>query len=449
MRLSEYVDSEKRAVANNIKKTAFVTKITVCALAGLFILLTVFLIIDIFSMTVKYTLEAGDSLPSAYVLTGRNDAQYDFGDDGGEFNVPGEYEIYIESGRRRFKLKLTVVDTTAPRAQILKLNVNQNGPYPEAIDFFEDIVDVSSVTAKFKNTVDPSVLGTYEIELELVDAYGNKRSGRTEMNVIVDKTPPTIKLAEGKSVLGYLGEAIAYKKAVEVEDNCFGEVDITVDTSAVNPDKVGTYKIKYTATDKAGNSSVLETTVTISENKVSLDDLMKKIGELANTLGITKNMSKEQQVKLIYGYVNDPTQSNGDNANIKFTDVSHTGHTDWIREAYLTLQQGDGDCFSYFAVSKAFFEYFGIESRDIERSAGVRNDGTHFWQMVNIGTADNPNWYYYDATRLKTPHDSGNACLFTQAQLDAYNNKNKDFLRFDRTGYPTASTKTINTNYKW
>ena len=122
-----------------------------------------------------------------------------------------------------------------------------------------------------------------------------------------------------------------------------------------------------------------------------------------------------------------------------------------MREAYLALQNGSGDCYSYFAVSKAFFEYFGIENLDIERSKGVTTQsGTHFWSMVNIGTEKAPQWYYYDATRLAKPHRTGSGCLFTEEQLNDYNtNINKGFLTFDHTGYPETSAKTINAGYSW
>jgi hypothetical protein len=177
---------------------------------------------------------------------------------------------------------------------------------------------------------------------------------------------------------------------------------------------------------------------------------MERIGELASTLGITKSMSKEDQVKKIFAYVNSPTLSKNE-ANIVFTNESNTDRSDWMREAYLTLQKGSGDCYSYFAVSKAFFEYFGIENMDVQRSAGVTTQtGTHFWSMVNIGTEKSPQWYYYDATRLAKPHKTGSGCLFTEAQLQDYNSSvNVGFLTFNASGYPKASTKTINTDYAW
>ncbi|MBO5416298.1 MAG: transglutaminase domain-containing protein [Clostridia bacterium] len=445
---SKYTDSCAEIVGKNIKKVTLALKITVCVLAALMIFLAVALIIDIVGLTIEHTLEAGDKLPSAVSLSGKSNARYEFGDYDGEFTVPGEYEFYIISGSRRFKVKLTVEDTTAPRAELLQLYVNKGGPYPSAIDFFKNVTDASEVTARFKNGVNPSELGEYDIELELSDAYGNKRNYKTKMILITDTVPPVI--SGPSAITGYLGEAVAYRKDIVVTDNCFGEVKLDVDTSKVNPDKAGTYKVIYTATDAAGNASTFELNLTIVAERVTYEALMEQVGTLAAQLGITKNMTKEEQVKRIYGYVNSPNLS-ASTANIKFFDESNTDRSDWIREAALTLRAGSGDCYSYFAVSKAFFEYFGIENRDIERSKGVTTQsGTHFWSMVNIGTAENPQWYYYDATRLKTPHASGNACLFTESQLVDYNtNKQKGFLTYDHAGYPTASTKIINTGYAW
>jgi len=436
------------AVSGYRKKAITVTWITVCVLGVLFLALAVSLFVDLLGRTIEYTLELGDELPSAYTLSGgHGDAEYDFGSEDGVFDTPGEYVIYMEYGGRRVKIKLTVEDTTPPKATLLSLNVHRGGPIPAAIDFFKDVKDASEYTAKFKNTVDLSELGSYEVRLELFDTYGNKRNYETVVNVIIDTEPPTINAPI--SITGYVGEGVAYLKDVEAVDNCYG-VTLTVDSSAVDTSRAGTYKVKYTATDAAGLVTTLTLNVNIFEDRVTEEDLLAKVEALASELGITKSMSKEEQVKRIYGYVNSPRAS-ASSANIVFTNESNTDRSDWMREAYLTIERGEGDCYSYFAVSKAFFLYFGIDNLDIERSKGVTTQsGTHFWSMVNIGTENNPRWYYYDATRLAKSHPNGSGCLFTEAQLEEYNNKvNPGFLTFDHTDYPAAATTVINKNYSW
>lgn len=451
MNNNAYRGGFRKAVDENIKKMTLCVKITACALAVLMVALAIALFVDILGMKIEYTLEAGDELPSAAKLSGRAGAQYDFGDEDGEFTVPGEYTIYIIDGGRKIRVLLTVEDTTAPKAELLELYVNQEGPYPEAIDFFGDIQDASEVSAKFKNSVNASELGEHEVLLELSDSLGNKKNYRTKMTVIVDTQAPTFNGPDTASFTGYLGEGIAYLKVVEAVDNCFGEVEVEVDSSSVNINAAGSYRVFYKATDKAGNSATYELTVNILAERITREMVMSEIGKLASQLGITKNMTKEEQVKRIYAYVNSPTLP-GAQANIKFEDESNTDRSDWVREAYYTMQRGSGDCYSYFALSKAFFEYFGIENLDIQRSKNVTTQsGTHFWNMVNIGTERAPKWYYYDATRLAVPHrNGGSGCLFTEAQLEDYNtNVKRGFLTFDHEGYPEASQTTINTGYSW
>lgn len=436
------------AVLGYRKKATLVTWVTVFILGVLLLALAVSLIVDLLGRTIKYTLELGDELPSAYTMSGgHGDATYDFGSEDGVFDTPGEYVIYMEYGGRRVKINLTVEDTTPPKAELLSLNVHKGGPIPAAIDFFKDVKDASEYTAKFKNTVDLSELGSYEVNLELFDTYGNKRSYETVVNVIIDTEPPTINAPI--SITGYVGEGVAYLKDVEAVDNCYG-VTLSVDSSAVDTSREGTYKATYTATDAAGHTTTLTLDVNIFADKISEEELLAKIEALAGELGITKSMSKEEQVKRIFGYVNSPNSS-ASAANIVFTNSSNTDRSDWMREAYLTIERGEGDCYSYFAVSKAFFLYFGIDNLDIERSKGVTTQsGTHFWSMVNIGTAKSPRWYYYDATRLAKPHTTGSGCLFTEAQLESYNNNvNSGFLTFDHAGYPDAATTVINKNYSW
>ena len=140
------------AVAEHRKKVTRFVWVTAFVLGLLIVALAVSLFIDLLGRTIEYTLELGDELPSAYTLSGgHGDAEYDFGAEDGVFDTPGEYEIYITYGGRRVKVKLTVEDTTPPKATLLALNVHKGGPIPAAIDFFKDVKDASEYTAKFKH----------------------------------------------------------------------------------------------------------------------------------------------------------------------------------------------------------------------------------------------------------------------------------------------------------
>ncbi|MBE6546749.1 MAG: DUF5011 domain-containing protein [Ruminococcaceae bacterium] len=263
-------------------------------------------------------------------------------------------------------------------------------------------------------------------------------------------------LENGKAV-GYLGESIAYKSFVTVSGGS-GEVALAVDTSAVNASAVGEYTVRYTATDAAGNKKTLELTLVIRSGEYTPAKLNALVEAKAKELGLSAEMSKEVLVQKIYAYVNDPTAGK-DEANIYFSDMSNaaaqqeqqkqgvrirTGwESDWIEEAIRTLSMSrmEGDCFTYYSVSKAFFEYFGIENMGIQRAASSNEKGTHFWCIVNVGTEAEPKWYYYDATRLagQFGDNTKNACLIDEAKLRSYRTSQggTEFYKFDKwDGFP-------------
>ena len=286
--------------------------------------------------------------------------------------------------------------------------------------------------------------------LFVVDMVKDNGADKTQSK---DKTPPTVKLVEGDCIYMFAGETVSFRDKVRASDNG-GTVTLSFE-SYVNVNVPGTYSVVYTATDEAGNSSKLTVSVVVTKKDYTYDMLMSRIESLAKRLGITESMSKRDQVFAIYDYVNSPGKSAG-NANIVFTDESNVPdikrenwQNDWIEEAIRTIDSGEGDCYSYYSVSKAFFEYFGIENLGIKRDESQSNmSGTHFWLMVNIGSGNADAWYFYDATRLggKYKDKTNNGCLRTYAELMEYSpSKASDygFYAFDKSGYPQTATTPI------
>lgn len=286
--------------------------------------------------------------------------------------------------------------------------------------------------------------------LFVVDMVKDNGADKTQSK---DKTPPTVKLVEGDCIYMFAGETVSFRDKVRASDNG-GAVTLSFE-SYVNVNVPGTYSVVYTATDEAGNSSKLTVSVVVTKKDYTYDMLMSRIESLAKRLGITESMSKRDQIFAIYDYVNSPGKSAG-NANIVFTDESNVPdikrenwQNDWIEEAIRTVDSGEGDCYSYYSVSKAFFEYFGIENLGIKRDESQSNmSGTHFWLMVNIGSGNADAWYFYDATRLggKYKDKTNNGCLRTYAELMDYRpSKASDygFYAFDKSGYPQTATTPI------
>ncbi len=273
-----------------------------------------------------------------------------------------------------------------------------------------------------------------------------------------DKRAPVIKGPEGDTAVAYTGETIAYKSFVQVSDNS-GQFTLDVDNSKVDANAEGTYTVTYTATDGAGNKSSYKLTLIIKNGAYSETKMLALVAQKAQALGITDSMSTVQKVQAIYQYVNDPS-AGASEANIRFTDISNTPaqqsqagkkhrtgwETDWVEEACRTLSMGrmEGDCFTYYSVSKAFFTYFKIENIGIQRAETSVEKGTHFWSVVNVGTASEPAWYFYDSTRLGSTFSDGtrNACLITESKMKSY--ATEGFYDYVPTsGFPTLATKPV------
>lgn len=315
--------------------------------------------------------------------------------------------------------------------QLLSLTCAVGAPLPEAKDFVKELPN--GWTARFAQEYSYSSLGEYTLQLILTDSRGNESEHEVNFSLILDEEPPEIVGAKDLSAL--VGDGVSYRNGVTVRDNCDGAVTLTVDSSQVDNTTEGSYPVIYTATDAAGNASVVEIRVYFYLEQVTEAMLYTEIDRIIAER-IPSYLSREQQVREVYDYVY---------YHISYSDSSDK--SDWVRAAYEGIRTGQGDCYTYFALSKAFFARLGIENMDIQRTAGIVEE-RHYWNFVNVGTTQNPLWYHYDATRLSGIQHSG--CLLTDLQVQAYTKQRVDsdgqgnyFYVYDTTKYPESAATII------
>ena len=221
----------------------------------------------------------------------------------------------------------------------------------------------------------------------------------------------------------YVGEAISYLSGVFATDNIDTDVEITVDRSAVDTKKAGTYDITYTAKDDAGNTTSQSTTITLSEVKVTEEALHQVAQEVLSEI-TTADMTLEEKLWAIYKYTNN-----------HLTYWNSSDKDDWRAEAYRGITTGFGDCFTYFSVCQILFDEIGAEYLPVRRQGGVSR---HFWHMVKTSQG----WYHFDTCIHRPIY---NSFLRTDAELDAYTqqqeiyNPGYNYFTYDKTGYPSVS----------
>lgn len=271
--------------------------------------------------------------------------------------------------------------------------------------------------------VDLNTVGTYDIAYSVTDAAGNTTTVPATVTVTDDNTAPTVQGVHDISL--YIGSGVSYRSGVVVTDDKDPAPKLEVDSSKVDLSNPGTYPLVYTARDITGNTTRVEVTVTVAEKPTTYveeeainakaDELLKKI--------VTENMTDEAKVKAIYAYVRS-----------HYTYSGHSDKTDWLQGAYVMMDEGEGDCFNYYAITKLLLERCGIPNIDVRKVRNFPEDSDHYWSLVSI---DGGKTYYHLDTTPRVG-DGDDFCLVTDAFLDAYSAANKNCHNRDKSLYPAT-----------
>lgn len=378
----------------------------------------------------RMTIEAGQKITPCDI-TGDAGATFGADFDPDCVNHAGTHTFSVVSGGKTVKVKLKVKDTVAPVMQLKQINWAVGTPMPDPKYFVASTAEADNYTGQYIGELPNfNSYADYTVQVQYTDASGNKSPVYDAvLTLCKDTEAPAI---AAQDIECRVGDGIVWRNYVTLSDNCAGEISLSVDSSAVNTSREGSYTVYYTATDASGNVAKAQATVLVVTMNVTDEMLYTEIDKVIARI-ITPDMDKAAQCRAIYQYVQ---------GNIAYVNTSAKG--DWKYAAYMALfSTGTGDCYSYFAASKAFFERLGIQNLDIQRLPGY-TDNTHFWSLVNIGTADAPVWYHYDSTRLTADYNVS-GCLLTDAQVVAYDSwRAGDYFRiYDTTKYPATSAKII------
>ena len=160
-------------------------------------------------------------------------------------------------------------------------------PLPTAEDFAVSLPQ--NTTVRFAREYQFTRMGDYDLELEVVTQSGRKEQVQVQLRLIADTEAPVILGA--RDLVSYVGEGIAYRTAITLQDNCDCEIMLDVDSSSVNIQKAGVYFVTYTATDAVGNVSTKQVEVYVYEEKITLEDLNLEVDKVIDRI-VSKDGSK-------------------------------------------------------------------------------------------------------------------------------------------------------------
>lgn len=258
-----------------------------------------------------------------------------------------------------------------------------------------------------------AVKDTYSLKWGTADKTGPKFSGWIGKNSYCGEDTYRVCYTDRK-------KKYDFKKYVSAYDDRDGKVTFKVDTSGINWKKEGVYKIKYTAKDKAGNTTTAKAKVRVYKPQTAesiADEVLRSITK--------SSWSDEKKLRAIYKYVK---------KHCSYVDSNK--HKDWRNTAVKGLRYESGDCFMYYAISRLLITRAGIPNIMVERYPAKTN-GKHWWNLVYVRGG----WYHFDTTPRLRP---GKFCLVTDAQLRMYSTGYT--FSFKKKYYPKRATKKISPN---
>ena len=371
------------------------------------------------------TVEAGTKTldVSDFIKNQKNEGTFvtDLGSD--SLNIPGTYDVGIKIGKKVYPSKVEVIDTIAPTGETVDLETWLNERV-EPGEFVQNVTDITDVDIYFAAEPDFSRPGRQEISIVLEDTSGNKAQLNALLNIKRDTEPPEIIGVEDQTV--YVDETISYRRDVIVVDNKDENIDLEIDSSGVNLKKAGSYEVIYRATDSAGNTATEIAIIEVKEKPmghVTEEELNILVDEVL--AGILKeDMTEIEQLWAIYRWIR--------------TRITYSGYSDkahWTKEAARGIQKGTGDCFTYYATSKALLTRAGFESMMILRDT---DSSFHAWSLVKF----EDNWYHFDPT----PSRRGKyyVCfLRTDEEVLEHSQWCEDYFKFDPDKYPATPAEPV------
>lgn len=449
------------------------------ATMAVLVMIIIFLILQIFPVVSSAQVEVGTVInPKDFLRFTFMGASFPGGSADYDKNTPGTYDITVRSGLFDHKIRLTVVDTFAPVVAVKDVSVGM-GTEVKPEDFIESIEDGSATKVSFVNEPDLSLTGqTQEVTLSVKDAGGNETVKTANLTVLPIATHLDVELGTGvpsissfmaevtepddenylitdlnaidfykpgeytvdfcwrgknysatmkvedtlapvfdlaEDFTSYLGESIRYKQHVDVWDYS-GSCELEIDTSKVDPETLGTYDVTYTAKDPYNHSTTVTVKMTIAEKTADEALLFEKVDAILADI-IRDDMSQKDKVTAIHHY-----------ANTNFLFVNDSDKSDYVKAALTMLDIRQGDCYSFFALSKALLTRAGIKNVDIYTLDGTNE---HYWNLVDID--DGHGWYHYDSTPTAVPME---ILFWTESQLQPINDGRYDY---DKSKFPKVS----------
>ncbi len=331
-------------------------------------------------------------------------------------SVPGTYQVTISLYGKKVNSVLEVSDTTPPVGTAIPQRVLE-GHAPNVNETVSDLYDLSgTVYVDYSGTPDTRKAGDKMVPVALTDAYGNVSVVEVPFTVFADTTPPVIEGCKNITVIA--GDPIKLMDGITVSDDYSSNLAVDVEASQLDTTTPGKYDVFYYSTDEAGNTATVPVTVTVKKrpnNYVYPEEVYKIAQPIYDEIIDRDDYTDVEKAMRIFKWANEA---------ITYVDTSDKSH--WTGAAVQGFTTLHGDCYNYYACTKALLDIAGIENEYVYGSG----KWWHCWNLVKL----EGKWYHCDACRTRT--HSSYWFMRTDAELDSK-------FPLKSTGLPERATKSV------
>jgi len=338
----------------------------------------------------------------------------------------GQYTIFVRLNNAVFEVPLIVEDTTPPTGTAVDVTVPMGASVsPE--DFVTDIFDASPISSiTFFSEPDTYLSGQQNVEVEVVDYFGNATLFSSTLTVGRNEIPPTFEGIE-ESIFSNVGEAIIYRAGVRALDAFGQEIDFDVDSSRVDQHTAGIYYATFSAVDCCGNRTEVEVRVEIL--RIDREYVLTRADAiLANIL--TENMTQVEKARAIFNWIR---------INMTYA-ATRGGPASAYEGAFIALTERRGNCFIYYSIGEILLTRAGIPNRRVERVSPPGVVTTHHWSLIN---PDNLGWHHFDSNPIRNNLEfRPQMYMFTNSQAEYFAQRlaavgsSRNYFTFDPSLHP-------------
>ena len=343
--------------------------------------------------------------PYSYITKYRKCDKEDVTIDDSKINLNelGEYIISYSVKDKIYEVNLEVVDTTAPVVEVKDKQIFE-GDSIEVKDLISKIEDATETEVSFKKDYNFSKAGEYEAIIVVKDTSDNTTEKEVKIDVVKDTEKPVLKGVSDKTV--YLDTKVDFLSGISASDNRDKDLDIEVDSSDVDMSKTGTYTVKYSVKDKAGNANEYSAKFTVIEKKkvVNVEPTGDKVVYLTFDDGPSDNTAKVLKILDKYNakatfFVTGTNQK----YNYLIKEAYNAGHTIGLHtysHSYSIYKSVDTYFKDLEKVNKMVKNLIGVESKYIRFPGGSSNTVSRKYCKGIMSTlvteVQNRGYQYYD-----------------------------------------------------